>query len=113
MPTIKVKLPRDGIIDVKEGEPFELNFDLSSEDCEAVFYKGDKRIKDDKGRAVITRMGRRYRFFIPEVNESDTGAYMMEVNTESGVVKKQFKINVEGEWGFSKVNRIGCFVFMR
>ena len=49
------------------------------------------------GRAVITRMGRRYRFFIPEVNDSDTGSYTMEVNAESGIVKKQFKINVEGE----------------
>lgn len=61
------------------------------------FYKGDQRINDDMGRCVITRMGRRYRIFIPEVNESDTGSYTIEVKDESAIVKKQFKINVEGE----------------
>ena len=108
LPTIKVKLPRDGIIEVKEGEPFELNFDLSSEDCEASFFKGDQRIKDDMGRAVVTRMGRRFRFFIPETNESDSGCYTMEVESAAGVVTKNFQINVSGK---NSSCNVYCFLF--
>ena len=91
---MKVNLPKDGLIEAKEGDPFELKFDVS-DDSEAIFYKGDNRI-DDMGRAVVTRMGRTYRFYIPELKESDTGSYVMEVAGESGMVNKQFKIKVAG-----------------
>ncbi|XP_066917491.1 muscle M-line assembly protein unc-89-like [Clytia hemisphaerica] len=95
LPTVHVKLPKDGILNIKEGEPFELNFEVS-DDSEAIFYKGDNRI-DDMGRAVVTRMGRTFRFYIPEVKESDSGQYIMEVQGESGITNKSFKIKVQGK----------------
>ena len=94
LPTVNVKLPKDGIVNIKEGEAFELNFEVS-DDSEAIFYKGDNRI-DDMGRAVVTRMGRTFRFYIPEVKESDSGQYIMEVQGESGITNKSFKIKVQG-----------------
>lgn len=98
-PTITVDIPDDGVVECQEGEPFELNFDVAGEPTpEVFFYKGDDPIEDCDGRAVITRMGRTYRFFIPDLNKSDAGVYVIEA--ESGgsglVVDKEFEIKVTG-----------------
>ena len=78
-PVINVDLPEDGFIEREEGQDFELNFDVSGEPApEVFFYKDDDPLEDDNGRAVITRMGRTYRFFIPDLKKSDSGIYVIE-----------------------------------
>lgn len=90
-----MRLPRDGIVKAKEGDPFELKFEVS-EDAEATFYKDGKKC-DDMGRAVITRMGRSYRFYFPELEKSDSGKYTVEIESEGGKIEKEFQIDVAGK----------------
>ena len=92
-----MRLPRDGVVKGNEGDPFELKFEVS-EDAEAIFFKDGKRLHDDDmGRAVVTRMGRTYRFFIPELDLSDSGKYSVEIESEGGKINKDFEIDVTGE----------------
>lgn len=71
-----------------------------SKDSQASFYKDGKKC-DDMGRAVITRMGRSYRFYFPELEKSDSGNYTVEIEGKGGKIEKEFKIDVAGNLIFS------------
>ena len=71
-----------------------MKFEVSDE-AEAFFFKDGKKM-DDMGRAVITRMGRTYRFYFPEVQKQDSGKYTVEIESEGGKIKKEFEIQVTG-----------------
>jgi len=106
-PVITVDIPADGVVECKEGESFELKFDVAGEPSpEVFFYKGDDPIEDDNGRAVITKMGRTYRFFIPDLKESDAGLYIIEAEIGGSglVVDKEFEIKVAGKRCFFSKN---------
>ena len=93
LPTVNVDLPESGVVKGKEGGDFELNFDVP-EDAELSFFKNGKEL--DMGRAVATRMGRSYLFFMGDLRNSDSGKYTVEVENEGGKITKEFEIDVIG-----------------
>ena len=97
-PMIKIDLPEQ--VDFKVGETFELKFDVEGDPSpEVFFFKNEKAISEDEerdGRPVITKMGRTYLFFLADLKESDSGTYVIEAENSSGLVEKEFQLNVTG-----------------
>ena len=93
LPIIKTELP-DEVVQVKEGERFEVSFTITGEPTpEVFFYKGDDPL-EDSDYVEISRKGDTYTFTIPELKEEDSGLYIVEVESTTGLVEREFEIKV-------------------
>ena len=98
-PMIKIDLPEE--VECEVGGEFELKFEVDGDPSpEVFFFKNEQPIDENEkrnGRPVVTRMGRTYLFFLPDLKESDSGTYVIEAENSSGLVEKEFQLKVNGK----------------
>lgn len=95
VPVIQTDVP-DEPMKKTVGDRFEVSFNISGEPTpEVFFYKGDDPV-EDSDRVEIVKEGNVYKFIIEALTMEDSGSYIVEVEGATGLVEKEFTINVEG-----------------
>lgn len=94
-PVIEMEL-KDECVEVTEGETFTTTFTVSGKPSPEVnFYKDDDVLDANEHIEIINRGGE-HTFKIRDLTEEDSGFYLIEAESDSGFVEKEFELVVTG-----------------
>ena len=94
-------------IQLKEGDKFEASFNIKGNPAPGVFFYKDEEPLEDCDRVKITNKGTEWKLCFPSLKEEDSGLYIVEAENESGLIEKEFDLDVTGELFIAK-----CLFFL-